>query len=219
MQATTGRPGIFLISLLLLTGCYPSPRPGAGPTTDASSDPAPIKVRSIEFDPARYPLQQLPPGDILGDLAFIDASGENHVVFTRTELSRDEHVYTSVLRIKHVVRQNDTVNEVRTYTERIDDCEFDVVLEPKFGEWSISDVDNDGIGELSMGYTADCISDISPLIHKVLVTEGGEKYALRGQTYLEFPGMAVEGGKYIADEMPPAFLQQARQVWERTARN
>lgn len=194
----------------------------AKPTEAKAEETQPAdKVRSIPFDQSKFPTD-LPPGEVLGGFAFNDSAGENHVVFTLVETgSHDEgskQLPSSVLRIKHVASQNDTVTTVRSYTERIENCEFDIILEPFFGEWSVSDVDQNGIGEASFAYTAVCVSDVSPLTHKAFVTEAGQKYTLRGRTYLQIPDEQPEGGEYTSEKMPPAFLTKAQQVWELTAR-
>ncbi len=175
------------------------------------------KVYRTQFHDNRFP-GKLPPGEVLGGFAFMDTVGENFVVFTRTETVNKDDIRSNVLRIKHVVQKADgTVTELRSYTERVDGCDFDVMLDPFFGDWSVSDVDNNGIGEASFAYTADCVSDVSPLNFKVFVTEGGEKYVLRGRSYRQFPDEEPHGGEYTADKMPPAFLTKAKQVWETTA--
>lgn len=178
-------------------------------------DVAVVAVEPRAFDPANYP-GTTPRGEVLGGFSFVDSAGENFVIFTRDTKERDDHIYEATLHIHHVAKLNDEVRTVRTYIERVADCEFDVILNPFFGDWSVTDVNQDGVGEASFAYRVGCVSDISPVGHKAFVTQGGEKYVLRGVSRLEFPGMEPEGGTYTADTMPDVFLMKAKEVWELT---
>lgn len=175
-----------------------------------------VEVRAIPFDALQFP-SELPKGRVDGGLAFIDQAGVNHVVFTLDVPFSRDHIRSTTLHIKHVVENDGVAREVRSYIERIHDCDFDVIVKPYYGEWSISDIDNNGIGEVSFAYTADCVSDISPFVHKAFITEGGKKYALRGFTVRHYPDDYVEGGSYTADTMPPLFLKKVKKVWHRTS--
>jgi hypothetical protein len=202
----------------------------AKPTAE---EPAPVdqvvEVRAVEFDKAAFPAP-LPKGEVLGGIAFTDAAGENFLAFSQEIIAvkpqkqdgdlLEPAVTTTVLHIKHVAKKDDAVKEVRSYVERIEECEYDTILEPKFGEWSVTDLDADGVGEASFAYTAGCTSDISPLPHKAFVTEGGEKHVLRGHTAVKPGGLDDEiiGGEYKADKMDEAFMKKATAVWERTSK-
>jgi len=210
---------------------------GAAPDEASAADepaekPAPAgevaEVRAIAFDKAAFP-GELPKGELLGGFAFVDAAGENFVAFTREDIIvtpdatdamfEQAAVMTTILRIMHVAKKDEATKEVRAYTERIEACDADIVLKPKFGEWSTTDLDADGVAEASFAYTADCTSDVSPLNHKVFVTEGGEKHVLRGTTLVK-TGADDEtmGGEYTADKMDAAFLKKAKAVWAETSR-
>jgi hypothetical protein len=196
-------------------------------------EPAPaeedVEVRAGEFDKAAFPAP-LPTGEVLGGIAFADAAGNNFLAFSREDVvvkpkKQDGQlvepaIQTTILHIKHVAKKGDAVEDVRSYVERIEKCDADIVLEPQFGEWSVTDIDADGVGEASFAYTAGCTSDISPVSHKVFVTEGGEKYVLRGHTAVKPGGPDGEtiGGEYKADKMDEAFMKKATVVWEKTSK-
>lgn len=191
-----------------------------GETTALSApdgeDAADVSVRVIPFDAQKFP-GDLPIGRVDGGVAFIDSAGVNHVVFTLDAPAKRGHIRRTTLHVKHLAEKDGIAHEVRRYIERIADCDFDVVVKPYYGEWSVSDVNNNGIGEVSFAYSADCVADISPFAHKAFITEAGEKYALRGYTLRQFPNGSSVGGSYTADTMPPLFLEKVTQVWNRTA--
>lgn len=184
----------------------------------SQADPARIvTVRPIPFARSDYPAP-LPSGAWMGGFAFLDRNGTNYVVFTRQDKGDLDHIRDSTLTIAHVVQRDDQVRDIRHYKERIHDCDFDIILTPLFGDWSVSDVNHNGIGEANFAYTAACVSDVSPLPHKVFITEDGDKYVLRGETQL--PAVMGDddiGGSYIADTMPADFLRKAEAIWRMTA--
>lgn len=187
-------------------------------TLEAPAADAIVSVRSIPFDLADYP-NALPRGEVLGGFGFLDSAGRNQVVFIQDSRSDDDHIRDATLYIQHIATKDGVTRTVRNYTERIRDCDFDVLLEPQWGEWSVSDVNENGIGEASFAYTADCVSDVSPRAHKAFITEGGEKYVLRGLSFLIIPDEgAVDGGTYRADPMPGPLMKKAIEVWKHTAR-
>lgn len=193
---------------------------GSGTEVGAAGAGTPDKSKTvypIAFDARAFPAAR-PPGEVLGGFAFHDTVGDNYVIFAREDRGSDDRFSSSVLRIKHVVKSDSGVREVRMYTERVDDCDLDIFLEPQFGDWSVSDVDQNGVGEASFAYSVACVSDVSPLGHKAFVTEGGQKYVLRGIQRVKYPDSEPEGGTYKADTMPAAFMEKAREVWELTAR-
>jgi hypothetical protein len=193
--------------------------PSTAPSADASvadaANPA-AKVEPLEYDDKMFP-GELPAGEPLGGFAFRDTAGDNFVAFSRDETTAKNGALASVLHIKHVVKNGDDVKEVRAYREVIEACEFDIILDPKFGKWSVTDLDADGVGEANFAYTHACTSDVSPNGHKVFVTEGGEKYVLRGVTSIEFAPGQIEGGEFDADDMPDEFREHADMVWQETS--
>ncbi|AWV89212.1 hypothetical protein DN745_07605 [Bradymonas sediminis] len=177
-----------------------------------------VEVSAMEFKKENFP-GKLPAGEVLGGIAFVDSLGDNYVVFTRNELpSQKEYSGNTALHIKHMVKKGDEVREVRSYVEKVLDCEFDTILTPEFGDWSVADLDNDGIGEAIFAYTADCTSDLSPNKYKLFVTEDGAKYVLRGRTAIKEEGMEPMGGEFKADEMPDAFSKKAEELWTKLSR-
>lgn len=191
------------------------------PQAPAPADPGELEpaaeVTEIEFDDKAL-TGALPAGELVGGFGFVDGVGDNFVAFSKEDVEREGAPNPLILHVKHVVREGDTFREVRAYREVVEDCEFDVVLEPFYGSWSVTDLDHDGVGEATFAYTVECVSDVSPLTHKVFVTEGGEKYVLRGTTKVR-PGKDAEtmGGEYEADEMPTTFRAHAREIWNETS--
>ena len=101
---------------------------------------------------------------------------------------------------------------LREITDFVKDCEFDLILGHELDAISLTDIDNDEIGEITFIYRMACTSDVSPSTQKLIMLEDGNKYALRGTTKV-----MGEGGDYEAGEefnsAPEGFLKHADELW------
>ncbi len=65
---------------------------------------------------------------------------------------------------------------------------------------TITDLDNDGIIEISLPYVSICRGGMDPGIMKIILYEGNTKYALRGSTMLMCGSENPYGGEFTASE-------------------
>lgn len=157
-------------------------------------------------------------GELVEVLGWRDKYGENVLAITIEDQKAQGEEKTKLLRAVHAYAEvGGGWYKLREFKERVANCGFDLELEPITGEWSVSDVDGDALGEGTFAYHAGCRSDVSPITHKVLMSEAGDKYALRGTTRLDMAGKKI-GGEYKADPAfkgaPEAFLAHAKKAWE-----
>ena len=98
------------------------------------------------------------------------------------------------------------------------DCPLD--LEARFLPKALTatDLDQDGTAEVWLVYRTTCRGDVSPSTQKIIMYEGGRKYAVRGTSRLVLGGGKYDGGTYTLDAAwsaaPPAFRQHAAQLWQ-----
>lgn len=99
----------------------------------------------------------------------------------------------------------------------VEKCAFDATLTVDRDSVQITDLDGDGVKELSFLYSLGCRSDVSPLTMKLLMYEGSTKYALRGTSRERVSETDSVGGEYEIDpsftSAPPAFLELAKHTW------
>jgi hypothetical protein len=88
------------------------------------------------------------------------------------------------------------LREVRLIQDGEDGCDFDVIVGFLPGSVSVTDADGDGAPELTFAYDTTCTSDVSPATRKLLVLEGADKHALRGQNRVDTGGGQLEGGGF-----------------------
>lgn len=158
------------------------------------------------IDWSTFPLK----GEVLQKFAWTDFQGQNAVVMVKELRGKTG----GAILVTHARFNADgTWTKVRDLKEVIESCEFDLVLDGFVGEWSVSDVDGDSIGEATFAWNSDCVSDVSPTTFKLFMLEDGQKYALRGDTLAE-----GQGGKYTMGPefatAPKSFEAHAKKAWE-----
>jgi hypothetical protein len=94
----------------------------------------------------------------------------------------------------------------------------------KFHEaaFAITDLDKDGIAEVTFAYELSCRNDTRPAIYKLIVLENGVQYMLNGKTRIEAAGVLADpGGNFEPDpaaaKWPRGFLDHAKKLWQSTA--
>lgn len=104
----------------------------------------------------------------------------------------------------------------------INDCPVDMIAEFFENTLQITDLNKDGVAEVWAMYKTVCHGDVSPLDLKIIMYEGPQKYAVRGESKIEFGvddnGKTVfEGGEYHLDNSfkngPESFLTYAKKLW------
>lgn len=151
------------------------------------------------------------------ELRFSDRSGEHVVRFTlgaeRKKQQGEAILRSRELLVTHAVGKK----EVWRAKDFVEACEFDLSLEVVEGSIRLTDLDEDGEPEVSFLYRLGCRSDVSPLTAKLLLYEGGTKYALRGQSKEQVGEAEFAGGDFTADkafgQAPKAFLEFATGQW------
>ena len=175
---------------------------------------------SRETDLARLPEVK---GKLVKALRYQDASGENLILLTRTEEmfrrvgeerylggSREIFAYRFLMQGSSAEQQW----RVRDY---VLDCRYEVEIEFILKGLQVSDLDKNGLAEVWLPYRLACRAEQAPGTMKIIMYEGGQKYAVRGQTKVQYPNSAYAGGDYVMDkaltEAPPRFREFAAELW------
>src|SRR5262249_42009319 len=100
----------------------------------------------------------------------------------------------------------------------IDRCEAHPLLAFQDAALAVTDLDNDGVGEITFAYARACPSE-TPATIKLLMLENGHKYILRGTVRNE----EGRGGDLSVDPPfdngAPAFLEHAKATWQNVRRS
>ncbi len=157
---------------------------------------------------------------------FKDSDGEHRVVFTEQKLVSKKDKRSQQLTVLHEKKVKNAWVKVWDAKDFINDCEFDVTVQVLDKSITVTDLDADGLAEVSFMYQLGCRSDVSPLSLKLLMYEQTRKFALRGVTRVkvgEENGKDLEeGGTFEADSAfktaDKGFQPFAEKQWEQFKR-
>ncbi|HEY4059834.1 MAG TPA: hypothetical protein VGM39_24635 [Kofleriaceae bacterium] len=184
------------------------------------------KISFTEAKVADVPQKLAPRGKKIERVVkFTDKNGANYVVFSSTTSEKqapddDQAVRTTQLFLDHwAVAGGDEPRSLLPARDAID-CYMGAMLAtfvPK--AFTVTDIDGDGLAEITYGYQLACRSDVSAASYKLLMVEDGKKHILRGFTKIAHDN-PPEGGTYKADpdatKWEKGFLEHAVDVWKAT---
>lgn len=163
-------------------------------------------------------------GSVMGGLRWTDNNGDNFIVFSNETLEGDDSdceavpcdPKTLLLRADHIAVASSGTQVLRRMKAREANCEFDLVSTIVEQSLGVTDLDEDGIGEASFAFRISCASDMGPLVLKLLLFEGGDKYIIRGHT--RYADQDLGDDKEIDALLRKAdsrFLDHATALWDR----
>jgi hypothetical protein len=164
--------------------------------------------------------EQLPAGlkplsTLVVALRWSDAAGDNVAAFSR---SSDEKKGDARLQVELWSGKAGQGGVVRTLKDAVLHCEFDLRAEFLEEALGVTDLDADGLGELTFAYRTTCTSDVSPFSLKLFLLEQRAKYGLRGSSIVDVGGGEKVGGEKVGDpalRKLPQFARHLEAVWLR----
>jgi hypothetical protein len=189
----------------------------------ASAEPPTVAPVSADQLPAGV----TPHGDKLEwGMTFVDKNGANYVLVSEhmdTKHDGPSPAITSWLYVDPwIVPKGGKPRDLLPVRDFVADCVMgDASVKFHDASFSVTDLDRDGIAELTFGYElGDCHSDARPTTYKVLLIANGTKYILRGTTRVRLDG-ETQGGSFTPDpaeaKWPAAFLAHAKDTWAKTS--
>jgi hypothetical protein len=159
-------------------------------------------------------------------VAFTDKHGANYVVFSSTTTDKttpgdDTPASKTWLYVDHWAVAKGKAPRALLPARDVLDCYMGGPL-AKFVDkaFTVTDLDGDGLAEITYGYQLACRSDVSTATYKLLLAENGKKYILRGHTKVAHPEDLPESGTFKpepdAKRWPKGFFDHAVQVWNAT---
>jgi len=151
-------------------------------------------------------------------LTWNEGNGTNLAVFAISSKvgQKDDSTYESrVLYVTTFSELKGVYTKVQANKEAVRPCDLDLTLRFIPESITLTNLDGDDQGELSFGYVAGCRGDMSSDTMKLLMLEQKAKYALRGESVVDYGDGMKEGGTYKADfkKAPPAFFEHAKKLW------
>jgi hypothetical protein len=185
---------------------------GTGEARAAGIEALPFEATAVDRDMPHK-------GKVVGGQRWRDGNGDNMLVLSRIERMADDGMSSVFLYANHFVRGADgKVRLLREVKDRYEDCEFDNMTRFLSDANQVTDLDNDGLGEVWFAYVVDCTSDVAPLTTKLLGLENGDKYIIRGR--IDDTGLTQSEKKVDASltRGPEEFAEHADSLWIRLSR-
>lgn len=152
-----------------------------------------FKVLQIGYND--IPRQLSIKGIMVEALEFVDKNGMNLVVCTQTgkfpvSVKNDEGVYEKLndraeLGFYHFVKGENGYNLLAEFSDEQDCDGFDLYNGFTKKSLSITDLDKNGIAEISFQVVKSCRSDVSPAERKLFFFQAGKVFYMQGETTLE----------------------------------
>lgn len=194
-------------------------------TPETKSKESTNEIVMKEFYKNELPSDIKYSGKIVTGKRWTDRNGDNILILTKTEVRKSksknpdfgDDVQEAELFAYQYVKNDDDFTLLWKVNDFVKDCSFDLTLDFISNSLSITDLDENGIGESTFLYKMCCRSDVSPSDLKLIMHEGENKYALRGTMFVNVQGIK-EGGSYKVDKSfdsaPSVFLDYAKKHWD-----
>lgn len=176
--------------------------------TSCSKEQEKIKAepsfKVLKFKKASFPSSLVYKGSVVQGLNWSDKNGDNYFLLTEENATEkfdslnDMYFRTKYWHGYHFANKNGTEYQLlREFTDFVKDCEFDLVHEFLADYFKVTDQDKNNLGEVTVIYLKNCVSDVSPNDIILLMFENGSKYAIRGLTSVNVPGLSIKGERKV----------------------
>ena len=185
----------------------------------------------IKIDSTQFPASIKYEGFVKNAVRWKDKLGDNIVITTETgyhinkkfKHESDDSSDAELLGYHFVISGNEAKQTWKVY-DYISDCPVDLTASFVKNTFNVTDLNNNGIAEIWLMYKTVCHGDVSPSNMKIIMYEGNQKYAIRGEnkvqvgTYENGEKQFI-GGKFKLDESfkkaPKIFKDYALNLWDK----
>jgi hypothetical protein len=121
---------------------------------------------------------------------------------------------------RYLLKKGGAPKQVWRVTDFVRDCELDGMTVSFIADaFCVTDLNKNGEAEIWMAYILNCAGDPGPMTMKIIMYEGGKKYAVRGNTRSLVTENEYAGGEYTLDAAfasgPAVFSAFAKELWEK----
>lgn len=188
-------------------------------------------LKITKIDSSQFPKSLKYEGFVKNAVRWKDKLGDNIVITTETGIFRSEkfkHEFedsrdAELFGYHFLVKNNQIIQTWKVY-DYIDDCPVDVVAKFVKNTFKVTDLDNNGIAEIWLMYKTVCHGDVSPSEMKIIMYQGKQKFAMRGENKVQI-GIDENGeknfmgGEYKFDKKfengPKVFKDFALTLWNK----
>jgi len=213
---------LFLLLFFALVACSSETTSENGGNADSTST---ANVTTEGLQKGTFTAELAKGLDYVGEIVYgetwQDKNGENLLIFSEKLTSKEIEGMSETNKELHVYHYANNgsgfklIREVKDFQEK---CLMDNRARFVENSLNITDLDNDNLAEMTFTYRLGCTSELSPDDLKLIMLENGEKYAIRGNTKVDYGGGQIVGGETNIDDQfkkaPTEFLDFAKKIWE-----
>ncbi|MBK7433331.1 MAG: hypothetical protein IPI66_05040 [Chitinophagaceae bacterium] len=186
-------------------------------TNPVDTMPSSAGFALLPFDKDNLPLKDSLQGHLVDGACWRDLDGENLVILLQTDNKMVNDQQNQRITAYAYKKESGAWKQKWLVQDKISGCEVDATCTFFPGSLSVTDVDHNNVGEVCFLYKLSCKGDVSPDDKKLILYEGSAKYAIRGNTILEYSGGREGGAKNIDPSFNKAskeLLEYANSRWE-----
>jgi hypothetical protein len=183
------------------------------------------KIKNLTSDISKIPKEAKCNGALKEFMRWTDVSGEYLVIISESKESKKinaeadmEERNKQLFAVCYQIKKDSLVQKWKVF-DQISKCPFDLTISFIQNVFQVTDLNNDGLGEVWMVYKMVCRSDVSPCDMKIIMYEGQQKFAMRGQNKVKMSETEYFGGDYKFDKAfndgPREFRDFALKLWEK----
>ncbi len=167
--------------------------------------------------PSSCPFQ----GTVKKALTWVDSNGKNIVLTCETgtfsnDTSSMDGQDAEIYAYHYVIQNNKSALQWKIF-DFVRDCPVDIEASFILNAIQITDLNADNTAEIWIMYKTACRGDVSPADMKIILYEGKNKYAMRGQNRVKLDENSFIGGQFKFDRMfnkaPVSFKTYAKKLW------
>ncbi len=162
------------------------------------------KIIVTKIDINKIPKEIKYSGKVKNAIIWNDKLGENFILTCETGVfknknsendGRDSEIYAyHYIRSKNIIKQNWKIYDF------IKDCPVDIEASFLKNTLNVTDLNNDGIGEIWIMYKTVCHGDVSPYTMKIIMYQEKLKLVMRGENRVKVSEKEYYGGSYTFDK-------------------
>ena len=163
-------------------------------------------------------------GKIKNAIRWKDNLGDNIILTTETgeylsRLVKDSDYRDAELYAHHYINKAEKLIQTWKVYDFEKGCPLDIQARFIKNTLQVTDLNNNGVGEAWLMYKTVCHGDVSPSNMKIIMYEGQQKFAMRGQNKVKLSEADFEGGEFTFDKAftsgPKTFRDFAIALWNK----
>ena len=188
------------------------------------------QISVTQLDLTKLPKGIKYEGTIKSAVRWYDSLGDNVAILTETGIYRSKkYTYENDSRdaelfAYHFIVKNDNAAPAWRVYDFISDCTESIEASFIKNTFQVTDLDSNGVAEIWLMYKTVCHGDVSPCTMKIIMYQGNQKFAMRGENKVcvgidDKGDYLYHGGEYKFDYAfangPKEFLEFAKKLWDK----